>query len=109
VLEVRGGARRGAKCRWIERASARGQEQEARETAADLELTRPEVLMRQSVTREVEDRPEQERREPRPAGGARRGARRHVQYDDHGCLLSDLGPVSRLRTRLDPHGKLPVV
>jgi hypothetical protein len=57
VLEVRGGARRGAKCRWIERASARGQEQEARETAADLEATRADVLMGQAVAREVEDRP----------------------------------------------------
>jgi hypothetical protein len=85
VLEVRGGARRGAKRRRIERASPRGEEQEARETAADLEATRVDVLVRQAVAREVEDRPEEERREPRSAGGAGRGARRHVERDDHGC------------------------
>jgi hypothetical protein len=57
VLEVRSGARRRANCRWIEGASPRGEEQEARKTAADLEATRAEVLMRQAVAREVEDRP----------------------------------------------------
>ena len=45
VLEVRGGTRRGAKCRRIEGASPRGEEKEARETAADLEATRTEVLV----------------------------------------------------------------
>ena len=54
VLEVRGRARHGAECRWIEGASARGQEQDAGETAAYLEATRAEILMRQAVTREVE-------------------------------------------------------
>jgi hypothetical protein len=57
VLEVRGGARRGAKCRWIEGASPRSQDQEARETAADLEATRADVLMGQAVASEVEHRP----------------------------------------------------
>jgi hypothetical protein len=57
VLEVRGGARRGAKSRWIDGAAARGKEQEARETAADFEATRAEVLMGQAVARQVEDRP----------------------------------------------------
>jgi hypothetical protein len=57
VLEVRGGTRRGAKCRWIERASARGQEQEARETAANLEATRADVPMGQAIASKVEDRP----------------------------------------------------
>jgi hypothetical protein len=85
VLEVRGGARRRAKRRRIERASPRGEEQETRETAADLEVTRADVPMGQAVAREVEDRPEEERREPRSAGGACRGARRHVERDDHGC------------------------
>jgi hypothetical protein len=57
VFEVRGRARRGAKCRWIEGASPRGQEQEAGETAADLEATGVDVLMGQAVAGEVEDRP----------------------------------------------------
>jgi hypothetical protein len=85
VLEVRGGARGGAKRRRIERASPRGEEDDARETAPDLEATRADVLVRQAVAREVEDRAEQERREPRPARRAGRGARGHVERDDHGC------------------------
>jgi hypothetical protein len=56
VLEVGSGARRGAKCRWIEGASSRREKEEAGETAGDLEATRGDVLVRQAVTREVEDR-----------------------------------------------------
>ena len=55
VLEVRGGTRRGAKRRRIEWPSPRGKEKDARETAADLEPTRAEVLVWQSIAREVED------------------------------------------------------
>jgi hypothetical protein len=83
VLEVGCGARRGAERRRIERATARGEEDEARETAADLEAARADVLVRQPIAREMKDRAEQDRREPRPAGGAGRGARRHVKRDDH--------------------------
>ena len=57
VLEVGGGACGGAKRRRIERAAPRGEKEDARETAADLEATRGDVLVRQAVTREVEDRP----------------------------------------------------
>jgi hypothetical protein len=68
VLEVGCGARPGAeRCR-IERAAARSQEDEARETATDLEAARADVLVRQPIAREVEDRAQQERRESRPAG-----------------------------------------
>jgi hypothetical protein len=70
VLEVRGGARRRAKRGRIERASARGEKHEARESAADLEATRVDVLVRQAVAREVEERPEEERREPLTAPAA---------------------------------------
>jgi hypothetical protein len=57
VLEVRGGTRRGAERRRIEWPSPRGKEKEARETAADLEPTRAEVLVWQSIAREVQDWP----------------------------------------------------
>jgi hypothetical protein len=84
VLEVGCGARPSAeRCR-IERAAAGGEEDEAHETAADLEAARADVLVRQPIAREVEDRAKQERRESRPAGGTGRGARRHVKRDDHG-------------------------
>ncbi len=83
VLEVRGGARGAAKRPRIEWASLRGKEKDARETAADLEATRAEVLVRQAIAREMEDWPQEERRDSRPAGGAGRGARGYVERDDH--------------------------
>jgi hypothetical protein len=61
VLEVRGGARRCAERRRIERAAPRGQEKEARETAANLEAARADVLVRQAVARKVHNRPQEER------------------------------------------------
>jgi hypothetical protein len=62
VLEVRSGAGRAAKRRRIEEASLCDEKQEACETAADLEATRADVLVRQAVAREVKDRSEEERR-----------------------------------------------
>ena len=98
VLEVGYGAGPGADRRRIERAAACGEEDEARETAADLEAPRADVLMRQPIAREVKDRAQQERRDPRPARGTGRGARRHVKRDDH-CHR----PSRRAReTRSDP-------
>ena len=85
VLEVRGGARRSAKRRRIEWASPRGEEKDARETAAELEATRMEVPMWQPIAREVEDWSEEERRESRPARRAGGSARRNVESDDHSC------------------------
>ena len=46
VLEVGGGARRGAKRRRIEWASARGDEKDACDAARDLKPTRVKVLVR---------------------------------------------------------------
>jgi hypothetical protein len=86
VLEVGRRVRRSAKRRRIQWASPRGEEKEARETAADLEATRVEVLMGQAIAREVEDRPEQKRcesRSSRRAGGCPCG---HMERDDHSCL-----------------------
>jgi hypothetical protein len=79
VLEVGCGARSGAERRRIERAAACGEEDEARETAADLEAARADVFVRQPITREVKDRAQQERRDPRATRGTGRGARRHVK------------------------------
>ena len=83
VLEVGCGARPGADRRRIERAAACGEEDEARETAADLEAARADVLVRQPIAREMEDRAQQERTEARAAGGTGRSARRDVERDDH--------------------------
>ena len=87
VLEVGGGTRRGAQRRRIEGASPRGEEEDACETAPDLEATRAEVLMRQTVAREVEDWTQEERRESRPAGSAGCSARGYVERNDHVCLF----------------------
>lgn len=57
VLEVRGGTRSRAKRCRIERASPRGKKKEARKTAADLEATRADVLVRQAIAREVDEWP----------------------------------------------------
>jgi hypothetical protein len=88
VLEIRRGARCGAKCRRIERASPRGEQEDAHETAADLEPTRVEVSVRNAVARDVEKRPEKECGDPRAAGGTCRSACRHVEGNDHGRLTS---------------------
>ena len=57
VLEVRGGTRRGTKRRRIKWASPSGQEKDARESTADFEATRAEVLVRQAIARKVEGWP----------------------------------------------------
>jgi hypothetical protein len=90
VLEIRGGACRRTERGGIERASAHGKEQEASETAADLEPSRMNVLVRQAIAREVEDRPDEQRLEARPADGAQGSARCDVERDNHG-LFSLLG------------------
>ena len=81
----RGGACRGAEGCWIERAAPRGDQDKGCDTATDLKPARMDVLVWQAVAREVEDRFQEKRREPGPAGGAGRGARRHMECDDHGC------------------------
>ena len=88
VLEVRRGARCGAYCRRIEQAPPRGEDEHARDPAADFEPTRVEVSVRKAVARDVENRPQEECCEPRAADGAGRSACRDVEGDYHGCLIS---------------------
>lgn len=85
VLEVGRGARCSAKCRRVERAASRSEEEDAREAAADLEPTRVKVSVRNAVSGEVENRPHNERCEPRAAGGAGCSSCRNVEGDDHGA------------------------
>ena len=95
VLEVGGRTRRGAKRRRIERASPRSEEKDACDATGDLEVTRAEVLVRQTVAREVDDRPQEERRKSRPARRAGSGARGHVERDDHGCPTEQFARAAR--------------
>ena len=64
VLQVRRGARCSAKRRRIERTSPRGEKEDARETADDLEPTRVEVSVRNAVACDVKSRSQNEGREP---------------------------------------------
>ena len=57
MLEIGSRACRCTKRRWIEQAPPHGKEREAKDTAADLEPPRVDVLVRQAIAREVEDRP----------------------------------------------------
>jgi hypothetical protein len=84
VLEVRCGTCDGAKRRRIEWPSPRGEEKDTSETAADLEATGAEVFMRQVIARKMDDWPQKERGESRPARGTDGSASRHVECDDHG-------------------------
>ena len=85
MFEVRRGARCSAKCRRVERAASRSEEEDAPEAAADLEPTRAKVPMRNAVGSDVENRPQNDRCEPRAAGGSSRSACRNVEGDDHGA------------------------
>ena len=57
VLKIRGRAGRCSQSRRIERAALAGEEDEAEEAATDLEAARIDVLVWQTIAREVEDRP----------------------------------------------------
>ena len=64
MLEIRGRARRCTERRGIERATPHGEEGETRHAAADLEPTRGDVLVRNAVADNMEDRSREHRREP---------------------------------------------
>jgi hypothetical protein len=63
VLKIRRRARRCAERRGIERSTPQGEEGEARQAAADLEPTRGDVLVRDAVADNMEDRSRDEGRE----------------------------------------------
>ena len=63
MLEVGRGARCSAKCRRVERAASRSEQQDAPQAAADLEPTRVKVSVRNAVAGDVENRPQKECRE----------------------------------------------
>ena len=59
MFEIRGRACRRTQRGGIEGTAPHGKESEPRETTADLEPRRVDVLVRQAIAREVEDRPDQ--------------------------------------------------
>jgi len=72
-----------------------------------LEAARAEVLVRQAVAREVEDRPQKERRRSGPARRTCGSARGHVKRDDDGCLPSRHHESERRVHSLDPDRACP--
>jgi hypothetical protein len=83
VLEIRGrGRHRAQGCR-AEGSAPRRDERNGGKPACDLESPAGDVLVWDSITREVQGRPEQERPTSRAQNGAGGGAGRDVQRDDH--------------------------
>jgi len=98
VFEVRRGARCSAKGRRVKQAASRSQEEDAPEATADLEPTGVKVSVRNAVAGDVEKRTQNDRCEPRAAGGASRSACRNVEGDDHGhCLAESRSSPSAVR------------
>ena len=64
VLEIRRGARRCSESCRIQEAASAGDEGEADEAAGDLEAARADVLVWETIAREMEDRSEEDRDEP---------------------------------------------
>lgn len=62
VLEVRSGTRGATDRRGIEETSPRSQKEDGRESAPDLDTRGVQVLVRQAITRQVKQRPDDERR-----------------------------------------------
>jgi hypothetical protein len=87
MLEIGSRARRCAERRWIQQATFAGKQGEASKAATDLKPPRADVLVWHTVAREVEDRAEQDRREPRAAHGSGRGATGYMQGNNHAWVL----------------------
>jgi len=84
VLEIRSRTGGTAQRRRVEDAPPRGEENEGSEPATDLDGSGMDVLVRHAIAREVQQRPDEERRSARPAGRAGGGSRRNMERDDHG-------------------------
>jgi hypothetical protein len=79
VLEVGRGARKRSERGRIKRAPRDPDERHTRSTARDLEAPRADVLVRNSVTCQVKDRPKQDCAEPRSGRRADCGTCRNVK------------------------------
>lgn len=89
VLEIGCGACRGPESRRIERSAPGGKEGETKKAARDLEAARVDVSVRQTVAREVEDRPDNEGGDSRAGRGAGGRARGDVERNNHCMSVPD--------------------
>jgi hypothetical protein len=83
VLEVGRRRRNRTQCRRIERAAARSQEHEGRNPAPDLKPAAGDVLVRDPVCGQVQNRSEEEGAQRRADDRAGCGTSCNVQGDDH--------------------------
>ena len=88
MFEVRRGSSRAAEHGRIERAATRSEEREHSETAADLEAQVVDVVVRNAVAGDVDERAEQQCERPRARERAGRGPRRDVKRDDHVSIIA---------------------
>jgi hypothetical protein len=84
MLKIRCRAGRCSESRRIQRAAPAGEEREAHESATDLEAAGADVLVWHTIAREMEDRPEEDRDEPRPARRSGCGACGDMERNNHG-------------------------
>ena len=88
VLEV-GSCRCGAADhRGLEPAATDAEEHERCHAAADLETKIGDVLVRDSIRRDMHDRPEQQRERPGAREGTGSRTRRDVERNDHAPIIA---------------------
>ena len=83
VFQIRCRARRRSEGCRIQEAASASENGEADEPTPDFEPAGVDVTVWQTITREVEDRAQNNRGEPGPARGAGRCTRRDVERDNH--------------------------
>ena len=88
MFQVRSGSRCATQHSRIEQAATRGQQREHRETASDLEAEVVDVVVRNAITGEVDERTEKKGDRPRAGEGAGRSAGRDMERDDHVPIIA---------------------
>jgi hypothetical protein len=104
VLEIRRRARYSPESRRIQQAASAGEEDEADQAATDLEAARTDVLVWQTIAREMQNRPQEDGSKPGPASGTGCGARSNMKRNNHRLLSPTTWPTGRSYVRFSPCG-----
>jgi len=83
VLEIGRGCRDCAEGPGVQRTAGRREEADARRPARDLESSARDVLVRDTISEQVQERPDQQGASTRTGEDARRRSARDVERDDH--------------------------
>ena len=110
MFEVRRGSRRAAEHGRIEQAATRSEQRKRGEAAADLEAQVVDVVVRDTVARDVNERSEQQSKRAGARERAGRGAGRDVKRDDHErddrvCSGHELRRLVQTALLAFPHGR----